>query len=425
MKMHATFALLFIFFSSTSNAFVRNPACRNCASGKSFATRATTSETPTTVQLEEPSVVEVGLGDRSYPIYIGSGMYSDGRGEEILQRHVTGNKVLVVTNDLLAPIYLDRCVSLLKAGDSKLDVVTVVLRDGEAHKTLDELTKIYDRALETQMDRKCTFIALGGGVIGDMVGYAAASYQRGVNFIQIPTSVMAMVDSSVGGKTGVNHPLGKNMIGAFHQPQCVMIDIDILGTLPDRELCSGFSEVIKYGLIRDTQLFEWLEENMEKLVSRDAAALSHMVEQSCLNKAEIVAADEREAGVRATLNLGHTFGHPIESGLGYGEWLHGEAVAVGTVMATRMSRKLNWIDDDVVKRSLELFKRANLPVGLPEGCKLTSEDFRGYMALDKKVANGVLRLILLRGPVGSCTFTGDYDMDALDATLAEFTGENI
>jgi 3-dehydroquinate synthase len=288
---------------------------------------------------------------------------------------------------------------------------------------MEILQRILDKALEEKLDRKCTFVALGGGVIGDMVGFAAAIYQRGVNFIQIPTTVMAMVDSSVGGKTGVNHPLGKNMVGAFHQPQCVFIDTDSLSTLPDRELQSGIAEIIKYGLIRDSDLFVWLEDNMDKLLARDPIATRYAVKRSCENKAEVVKADEKEAGLRATLNLGHTFGHAIESGSGYGTWLHGEAVAIGTAMAATMSAELGWIDAELVQRTYRLLEKANLPVELPVDSPMDQETFLKYMAADKKVANGQLRLILLKGELGNCVFTGDFDEKAMIKTIDEFVAE--
>lgn len=255
-------------------------------------------------------------------------------------------------------------------------------------------------------------------MIGDMCGFAAASFLRGVNFIQIPTTVMAQVDSSVGGKTGINHPLGKNLIGAFYQPQCVLIDTDTLDTLPERELASGFAEVIKYGLIRDTEFFEWQEKNMQALMARDPNALAYAIKRSCENKAEVVSLDEREGGVRATLNLGHTFGHAIETSVGYGQWLHGEAVAAGTVMAVDMSYRLGWIDDSIVKRVSDILKQTKLPIVPPE--MMTVDMFKSVMAVDKKVADGLLRLILLKGPLGNCVFTGDYDRKALDDTLQAF-----
>lgn len=366
-------------------------------------------------------VVKVDLTDgRDYPIYIGTS-FTDEQISEMLTSHISGKQALIITNDRIAPMgYLEKYEKLL--GPHK-EVHTLVLPDGESQKNLEILQLILDKALEEKLDRKCTFIALGGGVIGDMVGFAAAVYQRGVEFIQIPTTVMAMTDSSVGGKTGVNHPLGKNMVGAFHQPQCVFIDTDTLTTLPDRELQSGIAEVIKYGLIRDSALFEWLEKNMEQLLNRDPAATRYAVKRSCENKAEVVKADEKEAGVRATLNLGHTFGHAIESGSGYGTWLHGEAVAIGTAMATTMSAQMGWIEGDLVERTYKLLEKSNLPVDLPVDSPMNREIFLRYMAADKKVANGQLRLILLKGPLGNCVFTGDFDQEAMVNTIDEFVAE--
>ena len=303
------------------------------------------------------------------------------------------------------------------------DKDTLVLPDGEANKTLEVMQLVLDKCLELGLDRKVTLIALGGGVIGDMVGFASAIYQRGVNFIQVPTTVMAMVDSSVGGKTGVNHPLGKNMIGAFHQPQCVFIDTENLSTLPDREMQSGVAEVIKYGLIRDAPFFEWLEENMSKLNARDVTALRYAIKTSCENKAVVVKADELEAGVRATLNLGHTFGHAIENGSGYGAWLHGEAVAIGTVMAATMSAKMGWIDESLVQRIYDILIAAKCPVALPADSPMNREIFLKAMSVDKKVANGQLRLILLKGELGNCVFTGEFDEDAMGETIDEFVAE--
>lgn len=372
-------------------------------------------------------VVKVDLADgRDYPIYIGT-TYTDEQISQLLTSHIQGTKALIVTNDRIAPMYLEKYATLLQGsngngGDGK-EIHTLVLPDGEEYKNMKIMQRILDKALETGLDRKCTFVALGGGVIGDMVGFAAAVYQRGVNFIQIPTTVMAMVDSSVGGKTGVNHPLGKNMIGAFHQPECVFIDTDSLSTLPERELQSGIAEIIKYGLIRDADLFVWLETNMDKLMSRDPAATRYAVKQSCENKAEVVKADEKEAGLRATLNLGHTFGHAIESGSGYGKWLHGEAVAIGTAMAVTMSAKMGWIDPDLVERSYRILEKAHLPVELPLDSPMDQSTFLKYMAADKKVANGQLRLILLKGALGNCVFTGDFDQDALVKTIDEFVAE--
>ncbi|AED98161.1 3-dehydroquinate synthase [Arabidopsis thaliana] len=334
-------------------------------------------------------------------------------------RHVHGKRVLVVTNDRVAPLYLDKTIDALTRGNPNVTVESVILPDGEKYKDMDTLMKVFDKAIESRLDRRCTFVALGGGVIGDMCGYAAASYLRGVNFIQIPTTVMAQVDSSVGGKTGINHRLGKNLIGAFYQPQCVLVDTDTLNTLPDREMASGLAEVIKYGLIRDAEFFEWQEKNIEALLARDPAALAFAIKRSCENKADVVSQDEKESGLRATLNLGHTFGHAIETGFGYGEWLHGEAVAAGTVMAVDMSYRLGWIDESIVKRVNKILVRAKLPTTPPES--MTVSMFKSIMAVDKKVADGLLRLILLKGPLGNCVFTGDYDREALDATLRAFS----
>ena len=360
------------------------------------------------------ATVEVELGDRTYPIYIGSGLLAGG---DLLRKHVPGNTALVVTNETVAPLYLDRVVAALSEG-GEIRVEVVILPDGEEHKNMDVLMKVFDKALDARLDRQTTFVALGGGVIGDMTGFAAASYQRGVHFVQIPTTVMAMVDSSVGGKTGVNHPSGKNMIGAFYQPKCVLIDTETLSTLPDREYASGMAEVVKYGLIRDADFFVWLEKHVDALMKRDDALVVRAIERSCVNKAQVVALDEREGGVRATLNLGHTFGHAIETGIGYGEWLHGEAVSVGTVMAADMSLRLGWIDESVAARTLDLLKKFNLPVDVPE-C-MTVETFEKLMAVDKKAANGKLRLILLKGELGGCVFTADFDKTTLADTLDAF-----
>jgi 3-dehydroquinate synthase len=346
------------------------------------------------------------LGERSYPIYIGSGLLQG----ELLDRHIRGKRVAIVTNETVAPLYLDKVLAAL----GKHDPVTVVLPDGEQYKTLEYLNRIFDRLLETRCDRTTTVIALGGGVVGDMAGFAAACYQRGVDFIQIPTTLLAQVDSSVGGKTGVNHPLGKNMIGAFYQPRCVLIDTDTLDTLPDTELAAGIAEVVKYGLIRDLAFLEWLEANMARLVGRDKDVLAEAVYRSCRNKAEVVGADEREAGQRALLNLGHTFGHAIETGMGYGAWLHGEAIAAGMVMAADLSCRMGWIGRDEVIRIERLLLQANLPVRAP--AELSVERFLELMAVDKKVLGGTLRLVLLRH-LGEAVVTADFDTAKLRETL--------
>ena len=424
MRASATTTTTTTASASATGALARGARCARATRGMALAralgktARATGARCATARASATASadVVNVDLGDRSYPIYIGSGLLDDG---EALRAHVAGSTALVVTNETIAGLgYLDRAVEALRGGDGTLRVETVVLPDGEEHKNLDVLNMVYTRALETRLDRGTTFVALGGGVIGDMTGYAAASYQRGVKFVQIPTTVMAMVDSSVGGKTGVNHALGKNMIGAFYQPECVLIDIDSLKTLPDREFASGIAEVVKYGLIRDGAFFEWLEANVDKLLARDASAIAYAVERSCVNKAEVVAADEKEGGVRATLNLGHTFGHAIETGLGYGEWLHGEAVSAGMCMAADMSVRLGWIDESLKNRTIDLLNKCNTPIDVPD--KMTTQMFMDLMAVDKKAANGKLRLILLKGPLGECVFTGDFDQSKLTETLEAY-----
>jgi 3-dehydroquinate synthase len=293
----------------------------------------------------------------------------------------------------------------------------VVLPDGEQFKTLDVLNQIFDELLKNRFGRGATLIALGGGVVGDMGGFAAACYQRGIAFVQVPTTLLAQVDSSVGGKTGVNHPLGKNMIGAFYQPKAVLADTSVLNTLPDRQLAAGLAEVIKYGLIRDQAFFEWLENNLGLLVKRDSAALAYAIERSCRNKAEVVAEDETESGVRATLNLGHTFGHAIETGAGYGEVLHGEAVAIGTCMAADLSRRLGWLDADSVERITGIFRLAGLPVTCPPG--FTVERFIDLMSVDKKNVDGAIRLILLKS-IGEATLPIPVDGMMLNETLESF-----
>jgi len=369
--------------------------------------------------------VRVDLSDgRDYPIYIG-GKFDEEEASKMLRSHITGSRALLITNDRIDSLYLEKYEKLLNMNEDGKDIKidTLVLPDGEEKKTMDVLGLILDKALELGLDRKVTFIALGGGVIGDMVGFASAIYQRGVNFIQIPTTVMAMVDSSVGGKTGVNHPLGKNMVGAFHQPECVFIDIDTLNTLPDRELQSGISEIIKYGLIRDAKFFEWQEENMKGMLDRDTETFRYAIKRSCENKAEVVKEDELEAGVRATLNLGHTFGHAIENGSGYGTYLHGEAVGIGIAMAATMSAKMKWIEPEMVQRIYDILHAANLPTELPPDSPMSTETFLKLMSVDKKVANGQLRLILLKGALGNCVFTGEFDEDAMRETIEEFVAE--
>ncbi len=351
--------------------------------------------------------LHVELGDRRYPLYIGPGLLGQA---ELLRPHIAGRQVLVVSNTTVAPLYLERTCAALQG----LRYEAVILPDGERYKTLETLDAVFTALLEKRFDRYCTILALGGGVIGDLAGFAAACYQRGVDFIQVPTTLLAQVDSSVGGKTAVNHPLGKNMIGAFYQPRCVLADTETLNTLPDRELSAGLAEVIKYGLIRDRPFLEWLEANLDALLIRDAAALSEAIERSCRNKAEIVAADERETGERALLNLGHTFGHAIETGVGYGQWLHGEAVAAGMVLATELSARLGWLNRAQVERVRTLLARAHLPLDPPP--RLTTDDFLRLMAVDKKVQDGRLRLILLR-ELGQGVIASDVDAQRLRETL--------
>jgi 3-dehydroquinate synthase len=358
--------------------------------------------------------LNVALGERSYPIYIGPGLLNAAK--DLLVRHIHSKQVLLVSNETVAPLYSDSVLSAL----SGLQVETVVLPDGEQYKTLETTAKIFDALLEHRFSRNATLIALGGGVIGDMGGFAAACYQRGIAFIQIPTTLLAQVDSSVGGKTGVNHLLGKNMIGAFYQPLCVLADTEVLHTLDDRQLSAGIAEVIKYGLIRDAEFFVWLENNLEALLRRDQQALAFAIERSCMNKAEVVAADEKESNIRAILNLGHTFGHAIETGAGYGQILHGEAVAVGTCQAADLSRRLGWLDDADVARIVAIFRNARLPVKPPQ--ELDSKRFVELMAVDKKNVDGKLRLILLES-IGKATLPVSVDINLLEATLNEYGRE--
>ena len=352
--------------------------------------------------------LKVDLGERSYPIYIGEGLLDQ---PELLAPHIVGRQVAIVSNETVAPLYLERLTRTLGA----YAVLPVVLPDGEAHKNWQTLQLIFDGLLTARHDRRTTVIALGGGVIGDMAGFAAACYQRGVDFIQVPTTLLSQVDSSVGGKTGINHPLGKNMVGAFYQPNAVLIDTTSLSTLPARELSAGLAEVIKYGLICDKPFLEWLEDNMQALRGLDPAALTQAISRSCAAKAAVVGADERESGVRATLNLGHTFGHAIETHMGYGVWLHGEAVSAGTVMALEMSMRLGWITQAERDRGIRLLRDAGLPVVPPQ--EMTPAHFMEHMAVDKKVLDGRLRLVLLR-QMGEAVVTDDYPKEILQATLS-------
>lgn len=357
----------------------------------------------------------VSLGERSYPIFIGRGIIDQ---PALLLPHLKRNKVVVVTNSTVAPLYLARLKKGLR--DAGVEIVEAILPDGERYKDWPTLNKIFDILLENRCERSTTLIALGGGVIGDMGGFAAACYQRGMPFIQVPTTLLSQVDSSVGGKTAINHPLGKNMIGAFYQPRLVLADTDTLNTLPDRELSAGLAEVIKYGLIRDIPFLEWLEENLERLLARDPDALAYAIHRSCENKGEVVAADERETGERALLNLGHTFGHAIETGLGYGEWLHGEAVSAGTMMAAELSKQLGWIGQEDVSRIEKLLIRARLPV---RGALIPVERYLDLMRHDKKVEDGRLRLVLLQA-VGKA-IVSDIATDAQIVSAIECRLPNV
>ncbi|MBM3351570.1 MAG: 3-dehydroquinate synthase [Betaproteobacteria bacterium] len=352
--------------------------------------------------------LKVELADRSYPIHIGRNLITNA---DLILPHLKRKHVAVVTNTTVAPLYLDQLTRTLQSVGVK--VIPIILPDGEAYKNSETLNMIYDALLQNRCERSTTLIALGGGVIGDLTGYAAATYLRGVPFIQIPTTLLSQVDSSVGGKTGINHPLGKNMIGAFYQPQVVLADIDTLHTLPSREFSAGMAEVIKYGLIRDEGFFDWIEQHIEKLMQLDELALSEAIYRSCQNKAEVVARDEHENGERALLNLGHTFGHAIENAMGYGVWLHGEAVAAGTMMAADLSKRMGWLTAHEVARIQMLLKAANLPLDPP---KLGADQYLELMQLDKKVADGKIRLILQQG-IGKSIITSDYDAAQLRATL--------
>ena len=353
----------------------------------------------------------VNLNERSYPIHIGAHLLEQ---PELILPHFAQQQIAVITNTTVAPLYLDRLAHTLDQHGVK--VIPIILPDGEQYKNWETLNLVYDALLTRRCERKTTLIALGGGVIGDIAGFAAATFLRGVPFIQIPTTLLAQVDSSVGGKTGINHPLGKNMVGAFYQPKLVLADTSTLATLPARELSAGLAEVIKYGLIRDPAFFEWLEQNMDKLLARDQVALAFAIHRSCENKAAVVAADEHESGQRALLNLGHTFGHAIETGMGYGNWLHGEAVAAGTVLAADLSRHMGLIDDATVERIRAIFIKANLPASAPD---LGAEKYLHMMGLDKKVEDGRIRFVLLKR-IGAAFISADVAANALNASLTGY-----
>lgn len=351
--------------------------------------------------------LHVELGDRRYPIFIGS----DLNPQSLLEPYIRGKQVMIVTNTTVAPLYLEHYVTAIEALGKT--VATCILPDGEKYKNIEHLNLIFDALLEAGFNRDATVLALGGGVIGDMAGFASACFQRGVYFIQVPTTLLSQVDSSVGGKTGINHPLGKNMIGAFQQPQVVLADMAQLSTLPDRELSAGLAEVIKYALLGDLDFLLWLEENMDGLVGRDSALLAEAVYRSCAHKARIVANDEKEQGERALLNLGHTFGHAIESYLGYGVWLHGEAVATGMVMAADLSQRMGWISAEDLERTKKIIQRAHLPVKCPA---IPLDEFLAYMAHDKKVLNGQLRLVLMKS-LGQAVISKEFDVELMKQAI--------
>jgi len=353
----------------------------------------------------------VKLGERSYPVHVGANLLSR---KEVLTPWTADRQVLVVTNTTVAPLYLDTLIASLSARQ----IVTHVLPDGEQYKTYDQAGQVMDALVENSFARDAVVLALGGGVVGDTAGFAAACFHRGVDIVQIPTTLLALVDSSVGGKTAVNHPLGKNLIGAFHQPVCVLADTQTLMSLPEREFKAGLAEVIKYGLVHDVTFFTWLENNTNALLAREEEALSAAILRSCAIKAEMVARDEKETGQRALLNLGHTFGHAIEAATDYDSWLHGEAVAAGTMMAVDLSCRHGWLDNCVVDRVRSLFNQCNLPIGPPDG--LSVDRMLELMGRDKKVLRGALRLVLLEG-LGHGVVTAEFDHDLLRQTLTAYT----
>lgn len=350
--------------------------------------------------------------ERSYPIHIGNGLLTQ---PDLILSHLPTKRVAIVSNTTVAPLYLENLFSMLE--HHGVASVPIILPDGEKYKNWETLNLIFDALLAHRCERSTPLIALGGGVVGDLTGFAAAIYLRGVPFIQIPTTLLAQVDSSVGGKTGINHPLGKNMIGAFYQPRAVLADTTTLDSLPDREFHAGIAEIIKYGLIRDVTFMEWLESNMKELLAREEYVLIEAIRRSCLHKAEVVAADERESGVRALLNLGHTFGHAIENGMGYGKWLHGEAVAAGTILAAELSQRMHMITEDDVERIRKLYLQVGLPVVAPD---LGPERYFHLMGLDKKVEAGKIRFVLLKR-IGEAVIRSDVPAEVLTRTLVECT----
>jgi 3-dehydroquinate synthase len=354
-------------------------------------------------------IVKIDLGERGYDICVGSKLISQG---DLLLKHVFNKNIAIITNETVGPLYLEKLKSSLTKSKSIIDIV---LKDGEKHKNQESLNFIYETLLKNKYGRDSVLIALGGGVVGDITGYAAATYMRGIDFIQLPTTLLSQVDSSVGGKTGINHVLGKNMIGAFYQPKLVVIDVDCLQSLPETELSAGLAEVIKYGLIRDFAFFEWLEKNMDSLLKKNSDYLIEAIIRSCKNKAQVVAEDEFETakGIRATLNLGHTFGHAIETALGYGKWLHGQGVAAGMVMASNMSMLMGFIDDKDFNRIKKIIDSAGLPINPPD---ISQAQFLDLMASDKKNKDGKISLILLK-ELGKAFQTEEYDMKILEKTL--------
>ena len=359
---------------------------------------------------DKSKILNVELADKSYPIYIGSDLLSS---KSLLSDHIQGKQVMVVTNTTIAPLYLEK----LKDALSDFNVESVVLPDGEEFKTLETLNKVFDALLKAKFDRSSTLIALGGGVVGDITGFAAASYQRGVNFIQVPTTLLSQVDSSVGGKTGVNHELGKNMIGAFYQPKAVIIDVDTLDTLSDQEYSAGMAEVIKYGLLGNADFLSMLEDNIESIMARNKDLIIEIIFNSCKDKASIVALDEFERGKRALLNLGHTFGHGIENAFGYGNYLHGEAVSIGMVMAAKLSMHEGHLSNEDAIRVENILSKANLPIAIKKS--IGSEALIEAMSLDKKSIDGKIRLVLLKA-LGESYLTDSYSKENFNGVVNNF-----
>ena len=353
--------------------------------------------------------MKVELGRRSYDVFIGSGLL---RSEEVFSSVIQAKKALIVTNKTVAPLYLDELGKVMDL--LKVNFITHLIEDGEKYKNAHTLNQIYNCLIKNNLDRFSPIIALGGGVVGDVAGFAAATYQRGVPFVQVPTTLLAQVDSSVGGKTAINHQMGKNMIGAFYQPKAVIIDVRTLSSLPKRELSAGLAEVIKYGIIKDAKFFSWLENNLEYFLAGNLDNLPYAIEKSCRIKAEIVSQDEKEVGSRALLNFGHTFGHAIEAGTGYSQFLHGEAVAMGSILASMMSEAMGFISADTLKRIKNIFLQAELPITPPN---LGLDSYLELMQRDKKVQNKKIRLILLRD-IGEAFISDEYDTNKLNAVLS-------